>query len=84
MLRQVKRMPVSDGGTRPTYVKGDMDKFVRDGMTLAEVSFEGKDGRRVASQCRHYAKRHGLPVEVHERKVDGVTRCFLMRTGAMR
>lgn len=59
-IRPVKELPVRRGGRTAgeSYVAADMREFVRKGMDVAVLEYDGRKARTIVDACKRYIKAH--------------------------
>ena len=59
-IRPVRELPVRRGGfaAREPFVEADMREFVRKGMDVAVLEYDGRKAGAIVSACRRYIKAH--------------------------
>ena len=58
-IRPVKELPVRRGGfAAGEYVAADMREFVRKGMDVAVLEYDGRKAGAIVDACKRYIKAH--------------------------
>ena len=59
-IRPVKELPVLKSGRAAgePYVAADMREFVRKGMDVAVLEYDGRKARTIVDACKRYIKAH--------------------------
>lgn len=59
-IRPVKELPVRRGGfaANEPFVDADMREFVRKGMDVAVLEYDGRKARTIVDACKRYIKAH--------------------------
>lgn len=58
-IRPVKELPVRRGGFAANeYVAADMREFVRKGMDVAVLEYDGRKATAIVDACKRYIKAH--------------------------
>ena len=59
-IRPVKELPVRKSGCVPggSFVDADMREFVRKGMDVAVLEYDGRKAGAVVDACKRYIKAH--------------------------
>ena len=59
-IRPVKELPVRRGGfaANESFVEADMREFVRRGMDVAVLEYDGRKAGAVVDACKRYIKAH--------------------------
>ena len=58
-IRPVKELPLRRGGFAANeYVAADMREFVRKGMDVAVLEYDGRKAGAVVDACKRYIKAH--------------------------
>lgn len=59
-IRPVKELPVLKSGRAAgkSFVDADMREFVRKGMDVAVLEYDGRKARTIVDACKRYIKAH--------------------------
>ena len=59
-IRPVKKLPVRKSGfaTGESFVDADMREFVRKGMDVAVLEYDGRKAGAIVNACKRYIKAH--------------------------
>lgn len=59
-IRPVREVPKRVHGfkTRPSFVDADMREFVRKGMDVAVLEYDGRKAPAIVDACKRYIKAH--------------------------
>ena len=59
-IRPVKELPVRRGGfaANGSFVEADMREFVRKGMDVAVLEYDGRKAGTIVDACKRYIKAH--------------------------
>ena len=59
-IRPVKELPVRKSGRAAgeSFVDADMREFVRKGMDVAVLEYDGRKARTIVEACKRYIKAH--------------------------
>ena len=59
-IRPVKELPVPKSGRAAgeSFVAADMREFVRRGMDVAVLEYDGRKARTIVDACKRYIKAH--------------------------